>query len=175
MNAGEQRRVLGIDPGLAYVGWGVIAQDSRAGAGRASFRLIDCGCLQTTTNMPHAERLLHVFHGLGAVIAKHRPTAAAVEEVFQGKSPKSALLAGEGRGACILAAATHDLTVVEYPATVVKQAVTGNGRAVKQQVQSMVQRLLALDELPTPHHAADALAIAITHLQRGPRSGVVRG
>lgn len=174
MIAPGERRILGIDPGLAKVGWGVVSQSANPGVARPSFQMLAYGTIHTTKDLPHAERLLRVFEGIRAVIAEHSPDAAAVEEVFQGKSAKSALLAGEGRGACILAVATTGLTVVEYPASVVKLAVTGNGRAVKQQVQSMVQRLLALDELPRPHDAADALAIAITHLQRAPRSGVVR-
>ena len=112
MIANHERVVLGIDPGLAKVGWGVVAQDTRPGVARASFRTIAYGSIKTSNDLPHAERLLQVFESMGAVIQEHSPEAAAVEEVFQGKSPKSAFLAGEGRGACILSAATTGLTVV---------------------------------------------------------------
>lgn len=153
-------RILGIDPGLARVGWGVIECTAR------EQRLIAFGAVSTGRSTPHAERLLQVYQGVQTIIIEHEPEAVAVEEVFQGKNPRSAFLAGEGRGACILAAATRSLPVVEYPATVVKQAITGNGRAAKQQVQAMVQRLLILPEIPKPHDAADALAIALTHARR---------
>ena len=99
-----------------------------------------------------------------------------MEEIFQGKSPRSALLSGEGRGGCILAGALAGLRVVEFPASVVKLSVTGNGRAAKVQVQAMVVRLLGLTKPPTPHDASDALAVAITYMQRGrSQLRIVRG
>lgn len=161
--------ILGIDPGLAKVGWGAIELQPRG------FRYVACGQLKTSRSMAHAERLLAVFQGVQGVLRKHRPETVVVEEVFQGKNPRSAFLAGEGRSACILAAATDGLRVVEFPATVVKLAVTGNGRAVKQQVQAMVQRLLDLPDLPKPYDAADALALALTYGQRQRSPRVQRG
>ena len=157
------RTILGIDPGLATAGWGVID-----GAGPA-LRLVGYGTIRTDTTMSHAERLHAIYCGLGEVIAQHAPQEVAVEEVFQGKNARSALLLGEGRGACILAGATVGLRVVEYPASVVKLCLTGNGRAAKVQVQAMVRRLLALDAPPRPYDASDALAVAITHFQRSAR------
>lgn len=162
----DPARVLGIDPGLARVGWGVVERAGPAGA-RQGFACVAYGSVQTRNTDSHAERLLTVFQAIQAVIDRYGPATAAVEEVFQSRSPRSAFLAGEGRGACVLAAATKGLRVVEYPPPGVKLAVTGNGRAHKQQVQAMVQRLLDLPGLPRPHDAADALAIAIAHLQRG--------
>ncbi len=165
MISDRHRRVIGIDPGLAKVGWGVI-EDSGPG-----YQSLDYGLVRTEASAPHAERLKTIFVELQRVIEKYQPDIFAIEEVFQGKNPRSALLAGAGRSACILAGVTQDLQVVEYPATVVKVAVTGNGRAAKVQVQSMVARILGLAEIPRPHDSADALAVALAHLQRsrGPR------
>ncbi len=157
------RRILGIDPGLATAGWGVIDVADRA------LRLVGYGAIRTHTSMPHSERLHAIYRGLSEVITQHAPQEVAVEEVFQGKNARSALLLGEGRGACILAGATAGLRVVEYPASVVKLCLTGNGRAVKAQVQAMVRRLLALEATPRPQDASDALAVAITHFQRSGR------
>ena len=166
-SSGRTRRILGIDPGIVRVGWGVVD----AGA---SIQLVDFGTVKSDRETPHAERLLSIFEGVREVIERTEPDVVAVEEVFVGKSPRSTLSSGEGRGACILAGATAGLPVVEYPAAVVKVAVTGNGRAAKTQVQAMVARLLRLDSAPTPHDAADALAVAITHFQRGGRALRVR-
>lgn len=158
--------VLGVDPGLARAGWGVIR-------GGPSLSLIGYGSIETASRESHSKRLLTIFEALQEVIRRHRPRVMAVEEVFQGKNARSAMLLGEGRGACILAAAERRIPVVEYPASVVKMAVTGNGRAAKTQVQSMVHRILSLDALPRPYDASDALAVALTHFSRG-RSHDVR-
>ncbi len=160
MSLATERRILGVDPGLARMGWGII--DGRG----ASLSVVAYGALDNPATLPHAERLSRIYRALLEAIAAHAPVVMAVEEIFQGKNARSALLAGEGRGACILAGANSGLRVVEYPATVVKLAVTGNGRASKPQVQGMVRRLLGLPDPPTPQDAADALAVAITHLQR---------
>ncbi len=164
---GERKplRVLGIDPGLSKMGWGVIEV---AGPG---FALVEYGSLKTSTDQPHAERLLAVHEEVAAAIKRYQPHLAAVEEVFHGKNPRSALLAGEGRAACILACSMAQLRVVELAATTVKLGVTGTGRARKEQVQAMVQRILDMDEMPRPADAADALAVAIVQAQRN-RSNV---
>ncbi len=156
----RERIVLGVDPGLAKMGWGVID-----GTG-PSFRLVEYGALRTESTQPHPERLRAIYEELVRVIHEHRPGVMAVEEVFQGKNARSALLAGEGRGACILAGANAGLQVVELAASVVKLGVTGSGRASKSQVQAMVRRLLGLREPPRPVDAADALAVALTYAQR---------
>ena len=153
-------RVLGIDPGLAKMGWGVIDVDG------PGFALVEYGSLRPSTDLPHSERLLHIHQEVKRAIALHQPDIAAVEEVFHGKNARSALLAGEGRAVCILACSLAQLRVVELAATVVKLGVTGSGRASKDQVQAMVQRILGLAEPPRPADAADALAVAIVHAQR---------
>ena len=156
----SQRVVLGVDPGLAKMGWGII--DARG----ASFQLIEYGSLKTSPDLPHAKRLRAIYDELKGVIEKFDPGVMAVEEVFQGKNAKSALRAGEGRGACILAGANAGLPVIEVSAAVVKLGVTGTGRASKGQVAAMVARLLGLPEPPRPADAADALAVALTYAQR---------
>ncbi|MEE2890041.1 MAG: crossover junction endodeoxyribonuclease RuvC [Planctomycetota bacterium] len=153
-------RVLGIDPGLAKMGWGVIEVDG------AGFSLVEFGSLRTSTDLSHSERLLSVYLEVKKVVVEFEPDIAAVEEVFHGKNARSALLAGEGRAASILACSLAEIRVVELAATVVKLGVTGNGQASKQQVQAMVQRILGLSEPPRPVDAADALAIAIVQAQR---------
>ncbi|MBM4083419.1 MAG: crossover junction endodeoxyribonuclease RuvC, partial [Planctomycetes bacterium] len=112
------------------------------------------------------ERLRQIFDGLTQVVRKHRPDCVAVEEIFYGKSVKSAIRTGEGRGVALLCAALAKLPVSEYAATVVKKAVVGVGSAHKQQVQEMVRVLLGLRGIPEPEDAADALAIAICHCHR---------
>ncbi|MFN0057437.1 MAG: crossover junction endodeoxyribonuclease RuvC [Planctomycetota bacterium] len=153
-------RVLGIDPGLAKVGWGIVDEQ----AGRLTS--IACGVIKTSSGTSHCVRLETIHAELTRIIEEFRPMVAAIEEVFQGKSVRSALLAGEGRGVCILAAAQRQLKVHEYPATVVKLAVTGNGRAAKVQVQSMIDRLLGPARDSDSLDASDALAVALTHIQR---------
>jgi crossover junction endodeoxyribonuclease RuvC len=154
------RIVLGVDPGLAKMGWGVI--DCRG----PSFVLVEYGALRTGGDLPHAERLRRIHDELVRVIAAHRPGVMAIEEVFQGRNAKSALRAGEGRGACILAGALAGIPVVEIAASVAKLGVTGTGRASKPQVQAMVRRILGLPAPPRPADAADALAVALTYAQR---------
>ncbi len=158
--------VLGIDPGLAHVGWGVIREKG------ASCELLEYGHLATSPDNSHAERLLAVHLEIIGVIDTYRPEVMAVEEIFHGRNARSSLLAGEGRAACILAGALRELQVVEIPNNIVKLAVTGNGRASKQQVQAMVRRLLELSDDPRPADAADALAVALTHARR--RQGRIR-
>jgi crossover junction endodeoxyribonuclease RuvC len=142
------------------MGWGVIA-----GTG-PSFRLIAYGALRTGGEEPHASRLRRIYDELVRVIAEPRPGVMAIEEVFQGKNARSALLAGEGRGACILAGANSGLPEIEVAASVAKLGVTGSGRASKPQVQAMVRRILGLAEPPRPVDASDALAVALTYAQR---------
>ncbi|MGE4618483.1 MAG: crossover junction endodeoxyribonuclease RuvC [Planctomycetota bacterium] len=160
MSEKKSLRVLGIDPGLAKMGWGVIDVDG------PGFSLVEYGALKTSTDLPHADRLLALHLEVKKVIVDHGPDIAAVEEVFHGKNPRSALVSGEGRAAAILACSLAGLRVVELAATVVKQGVTGSGRASKEQVQAMVQRILGLSEVPRPADAADALAVAIVQAQR---------
>jgi crossover junction endodeoxyribonuclease RuvC len=164
-------RVLGIDPGTRLVGWGVVE-------GRGNhLRCVAHGALRADPSQPIDRRLRALAEGLRQVVRTHRPDEAAVEEAFYGRDARAAQRIGEGRGALILVLAEAGLPVAHYPNNVVKKAVTGVGRASKPQVQAMVRRVLALAEAPAGSDAADALALAVCHLQRkglpgGPAGGV---
>ncbi len=148
--------ILGLDPGLATTGWGIVS----AQGNRLSH--IANGQIASDAKAPLAERLLTLDVGLNAVIAEHRPTHAAVEEVFVNANPQSTLKLGQARGVCLLAAARAGLPVAEYAARLVKKAVVGTGGAEKRQVQAMLAILLP-GVKPAGADAADALAVAICH------------
>jgi crossover junction endodeoxyribonuclease RuvC len=148
-------RILGIDPGLNRTGYGVI----EVGGGR--LRHVTAGVIRVPAGAL-AQRLAHILSELAAVIRSTQPSEAVVEKVFVNVNAKSTLLLGQARGAALCAAVTAGLSVHEYTALQVKQAVVGYGKANKIQVQKMVQRLLALDRVPQPD-AADALACSICH------------
>jgi crossover junction endodeoxyribonuclease RuvC len=150
-------KVLGIDPGTAACGYGIVHESG----GRITS--VAHGCWHTRASERPELRLKTIFDGVGALIAEHGPVAVAVEESFVGADARIALSVGQARGAVLLAAACAGLECAEYPPARVKQAVCGYGRAEKAQVQRMVRAILGLDALPTPHHAADALAVAICH------------
>jgi crossover junction endodeoxyribonuclease RuvC len=150
-------RVLGIDPGTAECGFGIVhASDGR-------LRALGHGCWRTRAADPPAERLLTIFEGVQQLLAEHEPDAVAVEESFVGADARIALSVGQARGAVLVAAAAAGVACAEYPPARVKQAVCGYGRAEKGQVQRMVRIVLGLPAPPTPNHAADALAVAICH------------
>ena len=155
-------RILGIDPGLQTTGFGVVDAEGHAlhyvASGTISTKHLDRG------NLP--ARLKVLFDGLGEIVARYKPDAAAVEIIFVNVNPQSTLLLGQARGACITALVTNNLSVAEYTALQMKQAVAGHGKAAKAQVQEMVKRLLSLPGLPGGD-AADALGIAITHAHVG--------
>ena len=156
-------RVLGIDCGTEYTGYGVVdllADD------RNNDRLvcIVCGAIKVSPRDPMPARLSRISIGLQELIAQHRPDRVAIEDVFYAANVKSALKLGQVRGVAMLAAASAGLEVAEYSPLSIKSAVVGYGRAEKHQVQQMVTRLLNLDQIPEPADAADALAIAICHL-----------
>ncbi len=152
-------RVLGIDCGGEYTGYGVVEMDSR---GRLC--CLSCGAVKLSPREPLPRRLSRIYGQLVQVIADHRPDQAAIEDVFYALNVKSALKLGQVRGVAMLAAAAAGLEVAEYSPLTIKSAVVGYGRAEKLQVQQMVTRLLAFDEPPKPLDASDALAIAICHL-----------
>lgn len=152
-------RVLGIDCGGEYTGFGVVEQDD---AGKLT--CICMGAIHLKTRDPLAQRLLQVYKGLTGMIAEHTPDMVAIEGVFYSVNAKSALKLGQVRGVAMLAASSCGLEVAEYAPLAIKSAVVGYGRAEKSQVQEMVMRLLRLDQRPEPADAADALAIAICHL-----------
>ncbi len=147
--------VLGIDPGTALTGYGVV---ERIGP---RVRAVDYGCIRTPVDRPLAERLLEIRAAISDLIATHEPSLVAVERLFFNRNVQTAFAVGQARGAILLTAAEHGLPVFEFTPNEVKMAVTGYGRAPKEQVQRMVQIVLGLPELPHPDDAADALAIAI--------------
>jgi crossover junction endodeoxyribonuclease RuvC len=170
-------RVLGIDCGTEYTGYGIVEllSDGRAdgrgdGRERAGCRekdrlvCIACGAIKVSPREPMPTRLSRISRALGELIATHHPDRVAIEDVFYAANVKSALKLGQVRGVAMLAAASSGLEVAEYSPLSIKSAVVGYGRAEKHQVQQMVAQLLRLDEIPEPADAADALAIAICHL-----------
>ena len=152
-------RVLGIDCGTEYTGYGVVelCRDGK-------LICLTCGAIKLSPREPMPDRLSTIFDQLGAIIVEHRPDRVAIEDVFYALNVKSALKLGQVRGVAMLAASSAGLEVAEYSPLSIKSAVVGYGRAEKQQVQHMVTRLLNLTEIPEPPDAADALAIAICHL-----------
>lgn len=147
--------ILGIDPGIARMGWGVVEDDKRG------VRAVGYGCFSTPSTISHDVRLVTVHKKLLQLIKRHKPSKVAVEKLFFSKNVKTALAVGEARGVILMTCATLHTPIVEISPKEVKQAVTGYGQADKHQLQRMVQLLLRLKELPKPDDAADALAIAI--------------
>ncbi|MFQ5426417.1 MAG: crossover junction endodeoxyribonuclease RuvC [Gaiellales bacterium] len=155
-------RVLGIDPGTAACGYGVVIATAN------TVRPVDFGCFSTSPNETAAGRLAAIYDAVAGLIADHGPDAVAVEESYVGADPRTALSVGQARGAILVACAKGAVDAVEYPPSTIKQSVCGSGRAGKQQVQRMVGAMLGLEKAPTPHHAADALAVAICHALGSP-------
>ena len=148
-------KILGIDPGTAIIGVGLIEYQNK------KIQLKDYLCIKTDKKDSTAERLDDLFNQLTKVIKKHRPELIAVEDIFFFKNLKTAIKVSQARGVILLAAAQQKIKVQEYTPLQVKQALTGYGRAEKGQVQQMVKRILCLKDIPRPDDAADALAIAI--------------
>lgn len=161
--------VLGIDPGTANTGYGVVAQRS----GRVI--ALDGGVIETAAGLPLERRLAAIHARVVELIDEHAPAAVAIEDLYFGANARSALAVGQARGVVLLAAGQRGLPCASYTPQQVKSAVCGSGRADKAQVQQMVQRLLALAELPRPDHAADALAVAICHQNRAPLAAAAGG
>jgi crossover junction endodeoxyribonuclease RuvC len=161
---GQAIRIIGIDPGLRNVGWGLIEADG------SRLAYIACGSIKTHADLSLAERLAQIHRALSALIEERRPDEAAVEETFVNRDPQSALKLGQARGVALAAPALLGLIVAEYAANVIKKTIVGVGHAEKQQVAMMVKMLLPTCEITSPD-AADALAVAITHAQhRGARA-----
>ncbi len=152
-------RVMGIDCGGEYTGYGVVEQGEDG-----ELVCLAAGAIKLPARKPLAERLQMIFEGLGAVIAAHGPHTVDIEDIFHAVNAKSALKLGQVRGVAMLSAAVAGLPVAEYAPLAIKSAVVGFGRAEKWQVQQMVTRLLRLEQVPEPADVADALAIAICHL-----------
>jgi crossover junction endodeoxyribonuclease RuvC len=151
-------RIIGIDPGLRNVGWGLIEVEG------SRLVYVGCGSIQTRAALSLAERLAQIHRGLTALIEAERPDEAAVEETFVNRDPQSALKLGQARGIALAAPALLGLPVAEYAANVIKKTVVGAGHAEKAQIAMMVKMLLPACQIASPD-AADALAVAITHAQ----------
>ncbi len=149
--------ILGVDPGTAITGYGIIQSDG------AELGLIDYGAITTPADWLLPRRLVHIYRELTALVERYHLTDAVVEKLFFSKNVRTALSVGQARGVALLAIAQAGIAIHEYTPLEVKQAVVGYGRADKQQIQQMVRMLLQLDSIPQPDDAADALAIAICH------------
>ncbi|HHT9104668.1 MAG TPA: crossover junction endodeoxyribonuclease RuvC [Candidatus Wujingus californicus] len=150
-------KILGIDPGTQVAGYGLIEKTG------SKIRAIEYGSIKTKRNQDFSQRLKTIYLKIMDIISNHQPDQIAIEEVFYGKNIKAAIKIGEGRGIVFLCAATANIPITEYAATVIKKAIVGNGGAHKSQVQEMVKIILGLTENPEPEDASDALAIAICH------------
>jgi len=150
---------LGIDPGIATTGFGIIREEQD---GRLT--VLNFGVIQTHSTFTQPERLVHLYTGIKELILLHHPELGAVEKLFFERNVRTALSVGQARGVALLAMAELNLQIGEYTPLEVKQAVTGYGAADKNQVQQMVKTILGLEAIPHPDDAADALAIAICHI-----------
>lgn len=153
--------VLGIDPGYALMGWGVVECIG------SRMRLMGYGCIETKAGTPMQHRLRTLQLGVKDLVNIYHPDEVAFEELFFAQNVTTALMVGAARGAAIIAAAEYTENLYEYTPMQIKQAITGYGKADKKQIQQMVKLLLHMDELPKPDDAADAIACAITHCQAG--------
>ena len=158
----EDVLVLGIDPGTAATGYGVVRRAARGGVS-----LLECGVVRTSAGEPLADRIREIYDAVVVLIERHRPFVMSVEDVFHGKNAQSALKLGHARGAILLAGALHEVPIAEYAPRQIKKAVTGTGNATKEQVGFMVQQQLRLAEVPTPADAADGVAAALCHCLMG--------
>ncbi len=154
-------RILGIDPGLRNTGYGIIDLDDKGNQTAVAF-----GVIKSKTSQSLSNRLETIYRGLEDMIKTYTPEICGIEEVFSNKNPKTTLLLGHVRGVLMLCAHRMSLPVFEYSAKSVKSAVTGNGNASKEQIQFMIQRLLKLEEPPKSPDAADALAVAVCHINK---------
>ncbi len=153
--------ILGIDPGYAIIGWGVVRYE------RGRFMPLDFGAVLTAAGTPFPERLEKIYRELTAILERHHPDAVSVEKLYFQNNQKTAIEVAEARGVILLALQQAKVPVFEYTPLQVKSAVTGYGQAQKPQVMEMTRRLLRLQEVPKPDDTADALALAICHAQYG--------
>lgn len=150
-------KILGIDPGIGRVGWGVVQVES------AKLKVESFGCIETSAKQNTAERLLIVYEAVGSLITEYKPDALAIEELFFNTNAKTAFIVGQARGVILLASEQKKLSIGIYTPLQVKIAVTGYGRAEKAQVGQMVKTILKLPSIPKPDDTTDALAVALTH------------
>ena len=150
-------RILGIDPGYAILGWGVIDMKGN------HFKVVDYGAVTTDSKMEMPDRLKVLYNSLMDIITEYEPDVASIEELFFNTNAKTAILVGQARGVAVLACANSGLNIEEYTPLQIKQGLVGYGRAEKKQVQLMVKTILNLQEVPKPDDTADALAAAVCH------------
>ena len=162
-------RILGIDPGYAILGWGVIDVVGNR------FSVVDYSSILTDTSMEMPARLQVLYNGLTELIHKYKPDDASIEQLFFNSNAKTAILVGEARGVAVLACANGNLNIGEYTPLQIKQALVGYGRADKKQVQYMVKTMLNLKSVPKPDDTADALAAAICHAHSAGRKDILKG
>lgn len=155
--------VLGIDPGTAVTGYGVVRAERIGPA-----TLVECGIIRTKPRDPLPARLKEIFDGVAQLIRTHRPDTMAVEDVFYAHNVRTTVVLGHARGVILLAGQQAGIDIVEYPPAVIKKAVVGNGAATKAQVQFMLARLLRLKSVPQPSDAADGVAAALTCVMAAP-------
>jgi crossover junction endodeoxyribonuclease RuvC len=160
--------VLGVDPGLATMGYGLVRETT------GGLQAVDYGVVITSPNIPLSQRLQQLYRELSDLVAKHQPDEGAMEELFFSRNVRTAMSVGQARGVALLALADAGLSVTDYTPLTIKQAVSGFGAADKIQVQTTVKLLLRLDSLPSPDDAADALAVAICHLHSARLNKVLR-
>jgi len=160
-------RILGVDPGNAIMGYGILDYKGNR------FTPVEYGCLRSTAGVPQHLRLHKLYNGLNDLLRKYQPGCLAIEELFFNRNAKTALVVGQARGIVLLAAAEAGIDVYEYTPLQVKQAAVGFGRAKKEQIQYMVKIILNLPEIPRPDDVADALAVAICHANNGNGWGVL--
>ena len=149
--------ILGIDPGYAIVGWGVIEYTSNR------FSVVDYGAVTTEAGTPFNDRLKEVYDGVDSIIKRYSPEALSIEKLFYNTNAKTVIDVAQARGVINLAAVQNSIPIFEYTPLQVKQSVVGYGRADKKQVQEMTRRILSLDSVPKPDDTADALAVAVCH------------
>lgn len=165
-------RILGIDPGIETTGYGIVEDEATSDKGTVSrttnhnLRMIDYGCITTSRGLSLAQRLVVIRQNLIGIISQYQPDTASVEEIFFSKNVKTATSVGHARGVILLTLSEAGLNVFEYTPLQVKHTVCGAGHADKAQIQKAVKLFLRLDHVPKPDDAADALAIAICHIQR---------
>lgn len=155
-------KILGIDPGSGTIGFGLVEHSGK-------IRMLDGGVIKTTIGEEPASRLLELYESLKELLAELKPDAAAVEKLFFAQNVTTAMNVSQARGVILLALAEAGLSIYEYTPLQIKMAMTGYGRATKAQIQEMVRVQLSLKKKPSPDDAADALAVALTHLQTRPR------
>lgn len=161
--------VLGVDPGTAVTGYGVVQADQRG-----TTKLLECGVIRTRARDPLAVRLHEIYAGVTELIHTHHPDVVAVEDIFYAHNVRTTVVLGHARGVILLAAQQLGLPIAEYPPAVIKKAIVGTGAATKAQVQFMLTRLLRLKSVPYPSDAADGVAAALTYAMTGHQTSDTR-